>query len=61
MRAREEGKEKIILLNWSGHGLMDLTGYEKFLSGNMVDATLSKDELDKSLQSLAGLPQSPKL
>lgn len=61
VRAREEGKEKIILLNWSGHGLMDLTGYENFLSGKMVDATLSEGDLGKSLQSLAGLPQPPKL
>ena len=61
VRAREEGKETTILLNWSGHGLMDLTGYEHYLSGKMVDATLSEGELGKSLQSLAGLPQPPKL
>jgi len=24
IKAREEGKEKVILFNWSGHGLMDL-------------------------------------
>jgi tryptophan synthase beta chain len=23
-RAKEEGKEKVILFNWSGHGLIDL-------------------------------------
>lgn len=61
VRAREEGKEKTILMNWSGHGLMDLTGYENFLTGKMVDATLSEDDLGKSLKSLAGLPQPPKL
>lgn len=61
VRAREAGKETTILLNWSGHGLMDLTGYEKFLTGKMVDATLSEDDLGKSLQSLEGLPQPPKL
>ncbi|MBU0714023.1 MAG: TrpB-like pyridoxal phosphate-dependent enzyme [Verrucomicrobia bacterium] len=61
VRAREAGKETTILLNWSGHGLMDLTGYENFLTGKMVDATLSEDDLGKSLQSLKGLPQPPKL
>ena len=61
IRAREEGKEKIILLNWSGHGLMDLTGYEHYLSGKMVEAGLSERDLKNSLQSLAGLPQPPKL
>jgi len=59
--AREEGKETTILLNWSGHGLMDLTGYEHYLSGKMVDASLSEDELGKSLKSLEGLPQPPEL
>lgn len=28
VKAREEGKEKVILFTWSGHGLMDLMGYE---------------------------------
>ena len=60
-RAREAGKATTILLNWSGHGLMDLTGYEKFLSGKMIDATLSENDLSVSLQSLQGLPQPSKL
>ena len=42
-------------------GLMDLTGYEHYLSGKMVDASLSEDELGKSLKSLEGLPQPPEL
>ncbi len=60
-RAGEEGKQTNILLNWSGHGLMDLTGYERYLSGKLVDAELSDDELQESLQSLNGLPQPPVL
>ncbi len=28
-KAKEEGKEKVILMNWSGHGLMDLSGSTK--------------------------------
>ena len=24
LKAKEEGKEKVILFNWSGHGLVDL-------------------------------------
>ena len=27
-KAKEEGKEKVILFNLSGHGLMDLIGYD---------------------------------
>ncbi|MBU1696870.1 MAG: TrpB-like pyridoxal phosphate-dependent enzyme, partial [Proteobacteria bacterium] len=28
LKAKEEGKEKTILFNWSGHGLVDLAAYE---------------------------------
>jgi tryptophan synthase beta chain len=35
LKAREEGKEKTILFNLSGHGLLDLFSYEAFLSGKM--------------------------
>ena len=31
VKAREEGKKKVILFNLSGHGLLDLNGYDKFL------------------------------
>jgi tryptophan synthase beta chain len=33
-KAREEGKEKVILFNFIGHGLMDLVGYENTSQGN---------------------------
>ncbi len=35
LRAREEGKKKVILFNLCGHGLMDMTAYEAFLSGHL--------------------------
>ncbi len=35
LKAKEEGKEKTILFNLSGHGLLDLYSYEVFLSGKM--------------------------
>jgi tryptophan synthase beta chain len=46
-KAREEGKEKVILFNFSGHGLMDLTGFDKFLKGELEDYSLSDDEYEK--------------
>lgn len=61
IKAKEEGKERIILLNWSGHGLMDLTGYEAFLTGKLGDYQLPEDELQKSLASIEGLPKPPVL
>lgn len=35
LRAKEEGRKKVILFNLSGHGLLDLGAYEEFLEGKM--------------------------
>ncbi len=56
-KAREEGKEKVILFNYSGHGLMDLVGYEKYLEGHLTEYHLPDDYLDKSLESIKDLPK----
>ncbi|HEV2438317.1 MAG TPA: TrpB-like pyridoxal phosphate-dependent enzyme [Verrucomicrobiae bacterium] len=37
-RAREAGKKRVILFNLSGHGLLDLSAYETYLSGKLQDA-----------------------
>ena len=56
-QAKEEGKEKVILFNWSGHGLMDLTGYQAFLEGKLVDYPLPDEEMQKSIAVMDGLPK----
>jgi tryptophan synthase beta chain len=56
-QAREEGKEKVILFNLSGHGLMDLNGYADFLDGKLEDHSLSELDLQASLACLEGLPR----
>jgi len=58
-KAKEEGKEKTILFNLSGHGLLDLTGYDKFLSGALENYELPEEELQKSLESMKGFPPAP--
>jgi tryptophan synthase beta chain len=60
LKAKEEGKEKVIIFNYSGHGLLDLSGYEKFLSGKLEKYMLPEAELKKSLDSLEGLPKAAK-
>ena len=35
--AREAGKKRVILFNLSGHGLLDLSAYETYLSGKIQD------------------------
>jgi tryptophan synthase beta chain len=58
-QAQDEGKEKTILMNWSGHGLMDLNAYHKYLTGSLEDYELPFDLMNKSLASLEGLPKPP--
>lgn len=57
VKAREEGKEKVILFNYSGHGLLDLLGYEKFLTGQLTEYTLPDDLLKKSLETIKDYPK----
>ena len=56
-KAKEEGKEKVIIFNFSGHGLMDLTGYQKYLAGELEDYPLPDEEMEKSLKGIEGLPK----
>ena len=56
-KAKEEGKEKTILFNWSGHGLVDLAAYDAFLSGKLKKYELPEEELQKALKSIEGLPK----
>lgn len=55
-KAKEEGKEKVILFNFSGHGLMDLVGYEKYLDGVLTDYEYPESEIAKNLKELEGYP-----
>lgn len=46
------GEEKVILFNLSGHGLLDMVSYDKYLSGDLVNYTLSDEEICKNLDGL---------
>ncbi|MGD9873987.1 MAG: TrpB-like pyridoxal phosphate-dependent enzyme [Kiritimatiellia bacterium] len=60
-KAKEEGKEKVILFNWSGHGLMDLAGYDAYLQGHLHDYHLSDEDMQKSIASMKNYPKPPSL
>ena len=38
LAAKETGEERVILFNFSGHGLLDLSAYDDFLAGRLLDA-----------------------
>ena len=57
LKAKEEGKEKTILFNWSGHGLVDMAAYESFFRGKLVDHELPQEQIDAALKDLEPLPK----
>ncbi|HPX12575.1 MAG TPA: TrpB-like pyridoxal phosphate-dependent enzyme [Syntrophales bacterium] len=56
-RAREEGKEKTILFNWSGHGLVDLASYDAYLTGKLTQYELPDEEIVRAKKLVAGYPK----
>lgn len=56
-KAKEEGKEKVILVNISGNGHMDLAGYSKYLNGELTDYSLPQEEIDRAEKELEQLPK----
>jgi tryptophan synthase beta chain len=59
-RAKEEGKEKVILFNWSGHGLIDLGSYEKYLAGELKDFEYPAKDIEEAEKILQSYPK-PKI
>jgi len=53
--AREEGKQKVILFNFSGHGMFDLAAYDQFLAGKLEDYTISDREIQKNIEAIRHL------
>jgi tryptophan synthase beta chain len=45
LRCKKTGEKKIIAMNYSGHGLLDLGAYEQFLSGKLADYEPEKIEV----------------
>ena len=45
VRCKKSGEKKVIAMNYSGHGLLDLTAYEQFLAGKLVNYEPEKIEV----------------
>jgi tryptophan synthase beta chain len=60
-KAKEEGKEKVILFNWSGHGLLDLGAYDKYFARQLEDCILSEEEVQKAEKVFEKFPKPQKL
>jgi len=56
--AKEEGKERVIVFNLSGHGLMDLYGYDKYMRGELTDFALPQEDMEESLAEIRDYPKA---
>jgi tryptophan synthase beta chain len=52
LKAKEEGVQRTIVFNLSGHGNLDLGAYDNFLAGVTEDIDFPEEELQKSLSTL---------
>ncbi len=56
-KCKAEGKAKTILVNWSGHGLVDMAAYGAYFEGKLSDYELPDEEIQKSLKALENFPK----
>jgi tryptophan synthase beta chain len=57
LKAKEEGTKKTILFNLSGHGHFDLSAYDNYLSGKMVDYEYPEEKVREALTHLPQIKQ----
>jgi len=57
--AKEEGAEKTILFNLSGHGHFDMSAYDAYFSGSLTDYALSQYDIDGNKAAFAAFPKPP--
>lgn len=52
LQGKEEGVSRSIVFNLSGHGHLDLSAYDNYLSGNVQDIELSDQDIQVSIKNL---------
>ncbi len=55
IRCREEGVSKTILFNLCGHGYFDMSAYDAYLSGKLVEEKLNGSSIAESIRRLDAL------
>lgn len=51
-RCAQTGEEKVILFNLSGHGLIDMSSYYKYLAGDLQNYTVDDEEIARNLDAI---------
>ncbi|HML65542.1 MAG TPA: TrpB-like pyridoxal phosphate-dependent enzyme [Dysgonomonas sp.] len=55
LKAKEEGSQKTILFNLSGHGLIDMAAYDRYFDGELSNHELGDEEIAKTTNTLEHL------
>ena len=53
--AKEAGEKKVILFNLSGHGLIDMTAYDRYFAGDLANYEIPDSEIEANTASLKKL------
>lgn len=51
-RANEEGSAPVILFNLSGHGLIDMAAYDQFIAGDLINYSVTDEQVDENTKHL---------
>ena len=51
-KCKQTGEEKVILFNLSGHGLIDMSAYDQYLNGDLMNYKISDDDIARTLQGV---------
>jgi tryptophan synthase beta chain len=52
LECKESGDEKVILFNLSGHGYFDMSAYDNYLSGKLVDYAYPEEKIRESMDRI---------
>jgi tryptophan synthase beta chain len=55
LKCKETGEQKTILFNLSGHGFVDMSAYDQYISGELQDFHVSDEELARYMASADAL------
>ena len=51
-KAKEAGESKVILFNLSGHGLIDMSAYDQYISGDLANYQVSDEQVRQNTKDL---------
>jgi tryptophan synthase beta chain len=55
--AKEKGEQRVILFNMSGHGNFDMSAYQAYLNGQLVDYEYPLEAIKEAMKNLPKVPQ----